>query len=313
MAHENLRRIVAIDAGAAWSRGMLLSLPATSGAALESAGRGGPGNPNHIGESAAVANVSSLLLSLLASARCSGTQVDAVAVSSTLAATGQEAAALCPNAAAVCIPDTLAAFRSGSSSTSGVVITAGTGSMLSRVEHGAEVRTAGGWGWVLGDEGGAVSLGRACARAVLHALEGGPATSLSAPLLEKVGGAGADAIYAHVYRRGLPPLAMAELAPLITAAAADGDAVAIRILDSEAARLSEQAASLLAAGEPLVLAGGVAPHLSGRVAERLGLSPEVVRDGVVGAALLAADAVGVPADRSELSALWAPHSATRAP
>lgn len=311
MTAENRVRIVAIDAGATWSRGILLSVsptPAGSHAVLDAAGQGGPGNPNHIGEAAATANISSLLLSLLAAARVRGTEVDAVGIGSTLASTGLAAARLCPSATAVCVPDTLAAFYSGSSSLAGVVATAGTGSMVSRVDDGALARSAGGWGWVLGDEGGAVSLGRQCVRAVMISWEGGPPTAMAAPLADIVGGSGAEDVYAYIYRGRLTPAALSSLAPLVTEAAAAGDEVASRVLDADAERLSGQISGLLGAGESPVLAGGLAQHLAGRVRTLLGVNPTVVRDGVVGAAMLASGAIGMSADRGALSRLWEPHA-----
>jgi glucosamine kinase len=307
------RLVVAIDAGAAWSRGMLVSFAPDGSASLESSGRGGPGNPNHIGEEAAVANVSSLILSLLAAAGAPGTAVAAVAVSSTLADTGALAARVCPDARKVLIPDPVAAFFSCKDSPAGVVVTAGTGSMAFRVGPAGVDAHAGGWGWALGDEGGAVSLGRDCLRAALDAHEGGPPTVLRDRVAQLVGGEGPDPIYAHVYRRGLTPTALAAVAPLVTAAALDGDMVASAILDVAARQLSQRAAHLLRGTDTLAVAGGLAPSLADRVRDHLSLEPAVVRDGVVGAAFLAARDLGVPADREELARMWAAHSPEHLP
>jgi glucosamine kinase len=299
-------RIVAIDAGATWSRGMLLIVEGSK-VELAAAARGGAGNPNHVGDAVALANVSSLLLGLLAAAGVPGTALDGVAVSSSVASTGAGAARLCPSARVVCVPDPVAALFSASSGDSGVVVTAGTGSMVSRVVDGRAEHTAGGWGWALGDEGGAVSLGRQCLRAVLRSWESGPPTMMAAMVGEYAGLHSEDEVYQRVYRSGLVPLSLATLAPVVTTAAAAGDPVASRILDGDADHLAEQARSLLVPSGSLVVSGGLAGDLSSRIADRLGLAPVVVRDGVVGAALLVGGELGVDLERDLLAELWGPH------
>jgi N-acetylglucosamine kinase-like BadF-type ATPase len=104
------------------------------------------------------------------------------------------------------------------------------------------------------------------------------------------------AVTAAVYQR--QPVSLAELAPLVTAAATSGDPVAEAILDRAAALLLESLATVHARagspqGQPAVLGGGVLltpGRLRDTVHEgtaRLGLRPELAADAAAGAAALA--------------------------
>lgn len=53
------------------------------------------------------------------------------------------------------------------------MVIAGTGSVAARIEDHRLVASAGGHGWLLGDEGSAFWLGREAVRATLHALDRG--------------------------------------------------------------------------------------------------------------------------------------------
>jgi N-acetylglucosamine kinase-like BadF-type ATPase len=106
----------------------------------------------------------------------------------------------------------------------GIAVVAGTGSIaLARAYDGRQAR-AGGHGYLLGDEGSAFWLGREAVRAALAAAEGrGPPTCL------------ADL----AARRPVNPNELARLAPQVSQAAADGDAVARHILAQAGAALSQ--------------------------------------------------------------------------
>jgi N-acetylglucosamine kinase-like BadF-type ATPase len=77
---------------------------------------------------------------------------------------------------------------------SGIGLIAGTGSIAVSRDPDGRLLTAGGWGWVLGDEGGAVGLVREAARAALAALDrGNPPDVLARRLFaafDVTGGAG---------------------------------------------------------------------------------------------------------------------------
>jgi glucosamine kinase len=120
----------------------------------------------------------------------------------------------------------------------GIVVIAGTGSIA--FGRNAEGRTAraGGWGYIFGDEGGAFDIVRRALRAALQFEEGwGPATQLYGRLLEKTKLQTANHLlhrwYAENRRRTI-----AEFAPLVTAAAEEGDAVAQQIVSEAATALA---------------------------------------------------------------------------
>ena len=122
---------------------------------------------------------------------------------------------------------------------SGLIVIAGTGSLvLARTEAGAVVRS-GGWGYLIGDEGSGHALGTEGLRAVASALDGGPATHLSALLSERHGIATAEDLVQRVYRKSWP---VQHVAPLVIKAASEGDTVAQAILQDQTARLAAQAA-----------------------------------------------------------------------
>ncbi|HZD38838.1 MAG TPA: BadF/BadG/BcrA/BcrD ATPase family protein, partial [Actinomycetes bacterium] len=194
------------------------------------------------------------------------------------------------------VSDLEAAFAAGTHAMDGVVLVAGTGAAAARVRQGRVARVVDGHGWLLGDDGSGFWLGRESLRACLAHLDGrGPQTMLTGPVLRALGVAAppdepsaARRIKEAVYRR--PPVALAELAPLVTTAAASGDEVAAAIVERAAALLISTAEALLQPGrqglEGVVLAGGVllAPGpLSAAVRrglrDRLGRPPALATDG----------------------------------
>lgn len=79
--------------------------------------------------------------------------------------------------------DQHAAFRSGGVGQSGVLLLSGTGAMAARFEDGRMVRRIDGMGWLLGDIGSAVWLGRHVLEAVAADIDGRrPRTALTEAL-----------------------------------------------------------------------------------------------------------------------------------
>lgn len=109
----------------------------------------------------------------------------------------------------------------------GVVLAAGTGAIALAVGEGV-ARRVDGLGYLFGDDGSSFAIGRAAMTAVLRARDGrGPATALV--------GADPAVLYAS------PTIVddVAQLAPQVFAAAAQGDAVAQRIVEEAAASLAD--------------------------------------------------------------------------
>lgn len=208
------------------------------------------------------------------------------------------------------VTDIAAAFAAGTPARDGAVLIAGTGAVAAAVSGGAIVRRCDGYGWLLGDEGSAVWIGREGVRAALAALDGrGPPTSLVSRVTRTLlsqdpspdgtlpghpsTDAVAQALIAMVYERS--PAELGLLAPVVARAARAGDEVARDITERAAQRLLG-AVDAVRAGvphdSPTVVTGSVLRE--GPVAEgvRAGLAEREIRpvtagDGALGAAALA--------------------------
>jgi len=135
--------------------------------------------------------------------------------------------------------DAVIALAGATASGQGIITIAGTGSIaFGRNAEGRTART-GGWGHIFGDEGGGFDIARQALRASLRMEEGwGPATNLREKLLEATGSQTANAMLHRFYTEEWPRSRVATLAPLVDAAATEGDALAAGILDSAAQELA---------------------------------------------------------------------------
>ncbi len=151
------------------------------------------------------------------------------------------------------VHDACIALETAFGEESGVVVIAGTGSLVfGRAREGGTHR-AGGWGNRLGDAGSGYAVGRAGLRAVAAAFDGGPATVLRARMQEQHGIEDRDGLLRWVYQ---DEGELQRLAPLVVDTAAAGDTVATEILVSQAAELAKQAAWLLGG------TGDIAPRIA---------------------------------------------------
>jgi N-acetylglucosamine kinase len=104
---------------------------------------------------------------------------------------------------------------------------------------GGKTARAGGWGYIYGDEGGAFDLVRRALRAALAAEEGwGPETQLNALLLEATGFETVNQVMHGFYTPQWDRSRVAQLAPLLTQAAAAGDRIAAQIIDEASKQLA---------------------------------------------------------------------------
>ena len=162
--------------------------------------------------------------------------------------------------------DAKAALYAGDRSGCGVVVIAGTGSIAyGRNGEGDEER-AGGWGYLIGDEGSAVWIGLEGLRAAAHAVDGrGAPTSIVPNLLRELGlGELMDAL-PLVYLRPHPSPAVMAAARAVAAAATANDLVAVGILrrggNALARAATVVAVSLGLTDGPIHLAGGAFEQL----------------------------------------------------
>jgi N-acetylglucosamine kinase-like BadF-type ATPase len=168
-----------------------------------------------------------------------------------------------PGTAVRTVNDAALVLAAGTPDDWGVAIICGTGSIaLGRSSEGAAVR-AGGWGYLLGDEGSGYAIGVAALRAVVRGYDGrGPATALTGVILAHWGLPDPPALVKRVYRDALARAEIAALAELVDATAAAGDPVAQEILAAAADELALAAAAVVAGlgvapPIPCALAGGV--------------------------------------------------------
>jgi N-acetylmuramic acid 6-phosphate etherase len=146
----------------------------------------------------------------------------------------------------------------------GVAVIAGTGSMVLAEDREGHTARAGGWGYLLGDEGSSYALALAGVRAVTRAADGcGGPTLLSKSILQALKLKEPQGLIPAVYHSDLDRVALANLAPLVLAAADQGDAVAASIIKIQAAQLATGVIAVVKklglnqVGLPLALAGGV--------------------------------------------------------
>lgn len=120
---------------------------------------------------------------------------------------------------------------------SGIILISGTGSVtLARAEDGSFLR-AGGWGYLIGDEGSGYVVGSMGLRALAHAFDGGPETALVDLLADSRQVSTAEDLIALVYEEKVP---LQKFAPLVIQAARDGDDVAVQIIADQTSRLAKQ-------------------------------------------------------------------------
>jgi N-acetylglucosamine kinase-like BadF-type ATPase len=177
------------------------------------------------------------------------------------------------------VNDALVALVAGAGDNPGVVIVAGTGSIAYGKDALGRAARAGGWGYLLGDEGGGFWIGRAALSAVVRQFDGrGPATKLTDMVLAHMSLGNPTELIHEIYYRDVHRQAIAALAALVQRAADSGDAVAREILSGAGAELSTAAASVIRRLDmrgdvfPTILAGGIfrgLPSLARDVESRL--------------------------------------------
>jgi N-acetylglucosamine kinase len=141
--------------------------------------------------------------------------------------------------------DAAIALSGATATGQGIAAIAGTGSMA--FGRNAEGRTAraGGWGYIFGDEGSGFDIARQALRAALRMEEGwGPPTSLRQALLDATGRRNANEVLHLFYTSEWARSRVAALASLADAAAAEGDAVAMVILNRAAIELAMLVAAI---------------------------------------------------------------------
>lgn len=227
--------VVGVDAGGTKTDALVC---AGDGRVL-GAGRAGAGNWEGIGTAAALAAFESALDAALAAAGARRSRLSA----SCFALAGLDwpadvemldaaIARLGLGGRRAVVNDSFAALRAGCREAHGCVSVAGTGGVAAGRNRAGETFRTMAIGW--GEANGAGGLVEAAVDAVArHANGAGEPTALGARLADAMGAASVDDLFRRGAREGRLP--RADLAPLVIAAAADADAVAVRLVEQQGA------------------------------------------------------------------------------
>lgn len=152
------------------------------------------------------------------------------------------------------VPDYVINLLGASAGAGGVVVVAGGGS-VAYAEVDDRTLTVGGWGYLLGDEGGGIDIGRRAINAAIRAGDGrGPATALTQSVLDTFGITSLLDLKRLLYVPVPPRDRIAALVPAV-AALAGSDPVARHILQEAGSELALLAVTairrLLAPGSPV--------------------------------------------------------------
>jgi len=138
------------------------------------------------------------------------------------------------------VSDIELAYRANFSPGEGILLYAGTGSVAYAIDEKVQVHKIGGWGYLLGDEGGGYWIGREAIRNTLLSLESGKSmtpNSLTELISHEIKGHNWEAIKEFVYSNERS--AIAALSQIVDAAARNGSPDAISILNKAAGLLVE--------------------------------------------------------------------------
>src|SRR5690625_4640649 len=200
------------------------------------------------------------------------------------------------------------AFKSASSDPDGVLVFAGTGAGAARMEEWNCVQTHDGMGWLLGDIGSGIWLGREVLRAVAADIDQrGHPTAMTKPLLDLVVIVGDANIRSRLIAAvsGMAPTRWGMFAPL--ALANDGvDEIATRLLDSAAEALIQAVTRM---GGPIQIITTGSLLAKGPLKERLAkvFTQSFAPFPVTGACAFASEAIGAKLNLNSLAAELVSH------
>jgi N-acetylglucosamine kinase-like BadF-type ATPase len=134
------------------------------------------------------------------------------------------------------MPDGEVALSMAFADGTGIIVSAGTGSIAYARDPAGQLHRAGGYGWQLGDEGGGYWLGRRALDVAARAQDGrGEGSTLLARLLGALGLQTFDDLVR--WTATATPAQVAALAPHVLNAARDGEVVALRAVEDAAREL----------------------------------------------------------------------------
>ncbi|MGB6647069.1 MAG: BadF/BadG/BcrA/BcrD ATPase family protein [Bacteroidota bacterium] len=259
------------DGGGTKTMGLLTDL---NGTPLAEAQVGGS-NPNVVGFDRSAQNLSSLILRCCEKAGRAPSEIGAVVLGVAGTATpaireklsddirrrlSKHLPVLPPMAIEI---DARIALEGAFGGGAGLILIAGTGSVVLGKRSDGEIFRVGGWGWILGDEGGGYYIGLEALKEVTKDFDGrSDAGALKELFSARFGLSSREKIIVAVYQE---KFSIPSLAPLVLQAAEKNDPVSIRILQDSSALVAEQvlaAAKRIQEGETakVVFVGGLIDH-----------------------------------------------------
>ncbi|MDW6026646.1 N-acetylglucosamine kinase [Mesorhizobium sp. BAC0120] len=169
----------------------------------------------------------------------------------------QQLEAILPFSRNVVTSDALIALEGAVGTGDGAIAVLGTGTVY-MVRHGGKVRSVGGWGFLVGDQGSGARIGRDLLEETLLAYDGiAEASDLTRALLAVFRNEPRDVVE---FTTTAKPGDLGGFAPMVFDHAAKGDAVAEKILGRAIHFIEESLRVMkLRPGDPLCLLGGLAP------------------------------------------------------
>ncbi len=137
------------------------------------------------------------------------------------------------------VSDIELAYRANFSEGEGILLYAGTGSVAFAIDDRSNSHQIGGWGYLLGDEGGGYWIGREAIRHAMSEIETKAefiSDSLTSQLLNVIGGKDWSSVKSFVYSQERS--AIAALSKLVDTSASEGDINAIKIIQKAAEHLA---------------------------------------------------------------------------
>jgi glucosamine kinase len=159
------------------------------------------------------------------------------------------------------VNDTLAAYHAVTLGNPGIVVIAGTGSMAYGEDSDNNGVLLGGWGWLIGDEGGAFYIARKALMRITKAIDKRASKTKLMELAKKHFQISTfDDLVTAVYHNLPNPQAIASFAIMVSEAAQKGDEAAKEILEDsgkELALMAETVARNLGIADQQIIIGGV--------------------------------------------------------
>ena len=121
----------------------------------------------------------------------------------------------------------------------GVIVIAGTGSVVMGTDGRGRIVKVGGWGYILDDEGSAFYIGYQALKLISKAFDGRiPRTRLLNYILQEFNARDYYELLEKIYKEEFSPINIGRIAPAVTKAAKEGDRVAISIINNAARELA---------------------------------------------------------------------------